>query len=689
MSVETSPFTRLARFAVERPRWVVAVALALAAASLVLAATRLELRTSNLDLVDPDLPEVARFRRVAETWGTPNVLAVVLEAVGADDSESTRRDLAAAVEHVSPRLAELPDTRAVIDRLPIDPGVAAWSGIDPYLRSRDGGLAVLFVQPDDPESRADRLEPFVREVRRVLDEADLGALGVRAGLTGMPAYALDDRDVIERDVSRLSLFGFVLVGLLVFLAFRDRRRPALVLAALALAVAVGLGVTALWPGHLTLLSAFFASILFGLGVDFGIHVLDRLEEIEPGVDLAEAVPHTVGALGPALTTGAATSSAVFFAMQAGGFRGFAELGFIAGVGVLLCLFATLTVLPALLVLRPGRSAPSRPHRRRLGRAIASLHRHPAGRVGAWALAGLAALAAISPPPPFDADYSHLQPVDSESVRLERELVERSELSPVFAVFEVASAGEREGLEQRLLAEPTVGAVREPFPAVDDSKQERGSSLVYAFPAGDVWRPEVRDAFLAAVRAIDPEVTGLPLLGDFMVQRTWRAVEITGGLGAVLLLVCVGLGLRRPLPTLFGVLPAFGTVAALHGLMRLVGLDYNPLDLMALPVVLGIAVDDGVHVVHRFLAEDGDLDRALVGTGRAVFLTSATTLAAFGCLVFADHRGLASFAAVLCLGVASALVLSLWILPELLRWARPWLVPRPADRPAAVSLELAE
>jgi predicted RND superfamily exporter protein len=101
--------------------------------------------------------------------------------------------------------------------------------------------------------------------------------------------------------------------------------------------------------------------------------------------------------------------------------------------------------------------------------------------------------------------------------------------------------------------------------------------------------------------------------------------------------------------------------------------FNPLNIMALPVVLGIAVDDGVHMVHRFLAEGGDMARTLAGTGRAVVLTSATTIAAFGSLAFTAHRGLASFAIALSLGVLAALLLSVALLPRLLLAFRARLI----------------
>ena len=72
-------FGRLAEVATARPWRVVTAALVLALAALGLAAFRLELKTSNLDLVDPDLPVVARFRDFARNFGTPNMLVVVLQ----------------------------------------------------------------------------------------------------------------------------------------------------------------------------------------------------------------------------------------------------------------------------------------------------------------------------------------------------------------------------------------------------------------------------------------------------------------------------------------------------------------------------------------------------------------------------------------------------------------------------------
>lgn len=671
MSLETL-FTRLAALAVRRPFQVLAVTAALVILALILAASRLELYTSNLDLVDPDLPTVRDFLDFAAELGTPNVLVVVFEG---DDPAK----LAAAVDRAGPRLRAAPGVRSVIDRLPFEPEALEILGADPHLRSHDGKMAFVFVQPDDPRSNAETLAPFVGGVRQAL--AEIATPGARAGLTGIPQYALDDREVIQRDISALSLVSLGLIFGLFVNAFGALRRPLLAVVALLAGIGVTLGLLTLYPGHLTLLSAFFASTLLGLGIDYGIHTVDRVEElVASGMSEAEALPRALGSLAGGLTTGALTTASALFSLVFSGFKGFRELGVIAGVGILVCLAATVIVLPALLVAWKTRPKGGRKlGERRIGRVLVALQARPL----ALGLAVLALASVLLGGPGFDTDYLDLQPKNSEAVRLEREMVRRSSWSPQFAVFVADSREEVKELGWRLINEDTVASVRsvrdfELLPGLPGASPDlsaafrsslespKGRLAVYAYPAADVWKPEEQARFVAAMKTIDPTVTGMPILGSFMVELSKHALDVATTLGAALLLFWVWLDFRKPLLIVLAVLPTLLTAISLHPLLRLLEIPWNPLNVMALPIVLGIAVDNGVHLLHRFRAERGDLARTLAGTGRSVVLGSATTIASFGILVLTSHRGLASFALALSLGVTLALVYSVLVLPELMK-----------------------
>jgi predicted RND superfamily exporter protein len=686
------PLARLARFSVARLRAVLAVAALLLVAAVVLAAGWLELKTSNLDLVDPALPPIAAFRAFARDFGTPNVLVVGLE--GGDPAA-----LRAAVDALEPELSRLPGVRAVHGRLPYDFADFAYPGFEPYFAARDRGLFFLFVQPADPDSSAATLAPFVADVEAELARAGLAGRGIRASLTGLPKYAVDDRDVIQRDVSRITAVSFALIFGLFAASFASVRRPLMAMATLAVAVAVLQGLVAVWPGHLTLLSAFAGSFLFGLGIDYGIHVIDRVEEhLANGAALARAIVDSVAALDAGLLTGAGTTVAAFLALTLSGFRGFAELGAISAAGIVLCLLAMVTLLPALLVTLPARRRrEKRLLDRRVGRLLAALHGRP---LAAALVLGALALATLGLPT-FDQDYLDLQPAGSEAVRLERAMVERSDFSPQFAAFvapSVAAAGE---LAARLAREETVGAVRSaaaldqlaalgarPLPGAAGFRGQLvaadGRAAVFAYPKGDLWDPARRDDFLARMRAVAPTVTGMPVVGAFMIELSLDAFRVGVALAALAVVAIVAWDFRDPLRTAIALLPTGLTVLALPGLMRLAGLAFNPLDVMALPVVIGAAVDNGLQLVHRFLAERGDLRRALAGTGRSLALAAVTSIAGFGLVAFSEHRGLASFALLLTLGLASVLVFSLLVLPTVLELAAPRLLRERAAAGTAVN-----
>src|SRR5262249_4704665 len=114
------------------------------------------------------------------------------------------------------------------------------------------------------------------------------------------------------------------------------------------------------------LSACFAVMLIGIG-DYGVlWVTQYEEERRAGRNTNEANRATAIAVGPGILTASFSTALAFFAAMLADFQAVAELGWIAGCGVILCAFATFTVLPALIALTD--------HRGSLGRALAVISR---------------------------------------------------------------------------------------------------------------------------------------------------------------------------------------------------------------------------------------------------------------------------------------------------------------------------
>ena len=127
--------------------------------------------------------------------------------------------------------------------------------------------------------------------------------------------------------------------------------------------------------------------------------------------------------------------------------------------------------------------------------------------------------------------------------------------------------------------------------------------------------------------------------------------------------------------LLAALPLGVGVLQMFGLLGVLDIPLNPANLIALPLILGIGVDYGVHIVHEFREQKGPY-RMSPGTAVAVLVDALTTLVGFGSLMIASHQGLQSLGRVLTLGVTCCLFTSLIMLPALLTWiTRNRAVPR--------------
>ncbi|MEJ2629203.1 MAG: MMPL family transporter, partial [bacterium] len=118
---------------------------------------------------------------------------------------------------------------------------------------------------------------------------------------------------------------------------------------------------------------------------------------------------------------------------------------------------------------------------------------------------------------------------------------------------------------------------------------------------------------------------------------------------------------NPKHALMAMIPLLTGIFWMVGLMKLTGLQFTVINVMGLPMILGIGIDDGVHIVHRWLAEGkSEVRRVFASTGKAILLTTLTTMLAFGSLVFAIWRGYSSLGSALFLGVGACFLTTILI-----------------------------
>jgi len=193
----------------------------------------------------------------------------------------------------------------------------------------------------------------------------------------------------------------------------------------------------------------------------------------------------------------------------------------------------------------------------------------------------------------------------------------------------------------------------------------GSFRVEAFASGDLNKAEVLREFVAAARTVEPGITGAPVLevaAGRTVSQAFAAAFVYAAIFITLLLLVL---LRSIKDTLRVLAPLALTGLMLCAVSVWAGIPFNFANVIALPLLLGVGVDSGIHVVHR-LRGHKPIDGAFLGTStaRAVILSSLTTLAGFGSLAFSHHAGTASMGQLLAIGMLAILVTTLIVVPAL-------------------------
>jgi hypothetical protein len=105
-------------------------------------------------------------------------------------------------------------------------------------------------------------------------------------------------------------------------------------------------------------------------------------------------------------------------------------------------------------------------------------------------------------------------------------------------------------------------------------------------------------------------------------------------------------------------------------MGMRNVPFNPANIMTLPLVIGIGVTNGIHILNRFAEEQSPAILAR-STGKAVLVSGLTTIAGFGSLMLARHQGIASLGQVMALGTTTCMVAGLTFLPALLNLLIRW------------------
>lgn len=197
-----------------------------------------------------------------------------------------------------------------------------------------------------------------------------------------------------------------------------------------------------------------------------------------------------------------------------------------------------------------------------------------------------------------------------------------------------------------------------------ASKDRSLFLTTVLPSGNIWQDRpFMERFSIELETVSERTTGMPVIMNALIDIIGRDGRNAAYLTLILVYLILLLDFRSFKYAFIAMLPLATGAVWMVGLMQIFGFQLDMMNVMALPLILGIGIDDGVHVVHRWRLEGPrSANIVLSSTGKAVLLTSLTTILAFGSMMFSPFRGYASLSYALIFGVGACFFTTIIILP---------------------------
>ncbi len=500
--------------------------------------------------------------------------------------------------------------------------------------------------------------------------AMLAAMAPSCGLAGTPAYIVETHERLNLDLVMALIVAVVLVTLLFSYLYRIGWLAVIMLLPVSVGIAWGLAAYSFFRPELTLFAAAVPTLLIGIGVDHCIHMIQacRYSISKEGLTREAAVLSAWWRLLLPITVASFTTIATFCALALAKLQGFSDLGLSGALVSTGVYIACISLLPIILLECPehwlsGRALFAAP----LRRFAHWIHVHAVAiAVVAVAVTGIAAYGA--------ANLQILSDIRS---------LEGSDLQARVLQTRIAR-------EYGLSASPLLVRFDDDFDAIefmaDDERPKSIASLVDV-PDVDglvqvhpVDNPFIRGNYEAVTWDIENQIkrlglgkwqlSGAPAMNARIDELLYADIRFVLPLAAGLILLVLAIGTRSVGLPFVVLLPLVLSLIWVAGAMSFGGVAASIVTAAIIPMVLGIGVDGGVHLQASWRRHGGDMGAVFAETGLAVVVTTATSIAAFGAFIVAKSPSLIQFGAQAAGALFGCLVVTLWILPIILRHRKP-------------------
>lgn len=213
-----------------------------------------------------------------------------------------------------------------------------------YFLSQDKMYAMLLIKPDFGSTDLNKSGELIKNVNSKLQQTFKGKVPYQ--LSGRYVEKIEDKEQFDRDIAKTSIISTILLIVVLFLGLGSMRAGWFTLIGVFMAMGQTVGLAYLFVGRINILTGFLLAILSGLGSEYGIHFVRRyMKDRQEGKNQSEATEETYLTMGRSLFSAAITSACAFFILGISDFKGFSELGIIAGLGVVCIYFTFMCIFP--------------------------------------------------------------------------------------------------------------------------------------------------------------------------------------------------------------------------------------------------------------------------------------------------------------------------------------------------------
>ena len=193
------------------------------------------------------------------------------------------------------------------------------------------------------------------------------------------------------------------------------------------------------------------------------------------------------------------------------------------------------------------------------------------------------------------------------------------------------------------------------------------NLIMAYPQQHIINSEngLR-RFAERMTELSPHITGMAMVAVSWFEEITDGTVQAGAYIFLAVLLFLLLSLRRFRSVLFALAPLVAGLVWMLGLQPLLGWKVNLVNIAVIPLIIGMGIDYGVHIVYRFAVENEDIGAVFRYTGKGLLLSALTTMIGFGSLgLIGSFSGVASIGSILFLGITTCIVAALTLTPALL------------------------